>query len=215
MPAGDQVPYMLGFSDRGLHGDTPFVIRAQKSLRKLGLTFTRCAATPLMSPNPPQVDLASNILLNLQDNFLIIIPHQLIQNCFSEFLSEHYPKHIQIYTDGSKSDGGSVSAGLFIPSTQLATGWLLRREHIVLGAELFAIHKAMELATEDVSMREEPVLILSDSRSALQLLSYSSGHSYRTIVFKIHELMLVKGLDKVVICWNGGHNARNRKGDLP
>jgi hypothetical protein len=125
MPAEDQVPYMLGFSNRGLHGDTPFVIRAQKSLQKLGLTFSCCAATPLMSPIPPQVDLASNILLNLQDNFFINMPHQLIQNCFSEFLSEHYPKHIQIYTDGSKSDGGSVLAGLFVLSTQLATGWLL------------------------------------------------------------------------------------------
>ncbi|XP_018020596.1 uncharacterized protein LOC108676948 [Hyalella azteca] len=54
-------------------------------------------------------------------------------------------------------------------------------------------------------MREEPVLILSDSRSALQLLSYSSGHSYREIVFKIQELMLVKGLEKVAICWIRGH----------
>jgi ribonuclease HI len=108
--------------------------------------------------------------------------------------------------DGSRTSEGSVSAGIFVPSTQLATGWLLRREHTVLGAELFAIHKAMQLATEDVSVREEPVLILSDSRSALQLLSCSSGPSYRTIVFKIQELMLVKGLDRVVICWIRGHS---------
>jgi hypothetical protein len=55
-------------------------------------------------------------------------------------------------------------------------------------------------------MKEEPVLILSDSRSALQLLSCSSRHSYCTIAFKIQELILVKGLDKVVICWIRGHS---------
>jgi hypothetical protein len=55
-------------------------------------------------------------------------------------------------------------------------------------------------------VKEEPVLILSDSRSALQLLFCSSGHSCCTIVFKIQELMLVKGLDRVVICWIRGHS---------
>jgi hypothetical protein len=125
MPAGDQVPHMLGFSNSGLNGDTPFVIKAQKSLQKLLLTLTCHAVTPLMSPIPPQVDLASNILINLQDYFLINMPHQLIQNCFPDFFLEYYLKHTQIYTGSSKSDGGSVSAGLFVPSAQSANGWLL------------------------------------------------------------------------------------------
>ncbi|XP_018008747.1 uncharacterized protein LOC108666391 [Hyalella azteca] len=109
-------------------------------------------------------------------------------------------------TDGSKSEDGSVSAGLFIPSTQLATAWLLRQEHTVLGAELFAIYKAMQLVTENGSLKEKSILILTDSRSTLQLLSNSSGHSYRTIIFEIQKLMLVKGLDRVVLCWVRGHS---------
>jgi ribonuclease HI len=206
MPEGDQVPTVLGLTDQGLHGDTPFVIKAHESFCKLGLSLPRRSATPLISPIPPQVDLTANILLNLQDNPLINMPHQHIQHCFNDFLLEHYPRHIQIYTVGSKSEDGSVLAGLFVPSTQLATGWLLRQEHTVLGAELFAIHKAMQLATENGSLKEEPVLILADSRSALQLLSHSSGHSYRTIIFEIQKLMLVKGLDRVVLCWIRGHS---------
>jgi ribonuclease HI len=206
MPAGDSVPNILGFSDQGTYGNTPFVIRAQESFHKLGITLPRRAASPMLSPIPPQVDLASSILLNVKDNFLNNMPEQCIQNCFTDFWRKRYPKHFQIYTDGSKSADGSVAAGFYVPSTQLATGWLLRRVHTVLGAELFAILKAMQLAIDDTLLKEEPVLILTDSRSALNILTSTSGRSHRTIVFKIHKLMLIKGLDKVVLCWIRGHS---------
>jgi hypothetical protein len=134
------------------------------------------------------------------------MPHQIILNCFNDFLLGDYPRHIQNYTDGSKSEDGSVSAGLFVPSTQLATGWLLWREHTVLGAELFAIHNAVQLVTENGSLKEESVLILTDSSSAPGLLSNSSGHSYCTIIFETQKLMLVSGLDWEVLCWVRGHS---------
>jgi ribonuclease HI len=205
MPAGDFVLNILGFSDQGTYGNTPFVIRAHESFHKLGITLPRRAASPMLSPIPPQVDLTSSILLNVKDNFLNNMPDHSIQNCFMDFWRKRYPKNFQIYTDSSKSVDGSVGAGFFVPSTQLASGWLLQRVHMVLGSELFAILKAMQLAIDDTLLKKGPVLILTDSRSALHFLTSTSGGSHCTIAFKIHKLMLIKGLDKVVLCWIQGH----------
>jgi hypothetical protein len=79
--------------------------------------------------------------------------------------------------------------------------------HTVLGAELFAIYKAVQLAIMDISLQNKPVLILSDSQTALQLISSTyGGSSYRWIVFQIQKLMQTKGLERVVMCWIRGHN---------
>jgi hypothetical protein len=50
-----------------------------------------------------------------------------------------------------------------VPSTQLATRRLLIPMHTVLDAELFAIYKALQLATSDESLQRKPVLMVSDS----------------------------------------------------
>jgi hypothetical protein len=78
--------------------------------------------------------------------------------------------------------------------------------HTVLGAELFAIYQAVQLAIMDVSLQNKPVLILSDSRAALQLISSTYGGSYRWIVIQIKKLMQIKGLDRVVMCWIRGRS---------
>jgi hypothetical protein len=85
MPEGEQGPTMLGLTDQGLHHDSTFVNRAHDSFSKLGLSLPWQSATPLMGLIPPQVDLTANILLNLQDNPSINMPHQIIQNCFDDF----------------------------------------------------------------------------------------------------------------------------------
>jgi ribonuclease HI len=152
------------------------------------------------------VDLSSSICLDLLSPDVNSMPCELTENCIQDFLRQNYPQHLQIYTDGSRSATGSVSAGLYQPSTNLATGWLLNPVHTILGAELFAILKAMQLATTDESLQDKPVLILTDSRAALQILSSLSGGSYRSIVVQIHKLMQIKGLDRVMMCWVRGHS---------
>jgi hypothetical protein len=98
------------------------------------------------------------------------MPCEITENFFQDFWKHNYPQHVKIYTDQSCSATGSVSAGLYLPSTNLATGWLLNQVHTILGAELFAIFKAMQLATIDVSLKDKPILILTDEQHCKFLL---------------------------------------------
>jgi hypothetical protein len=83
-----------------------------------------------------------------------------------------------------------------------------------IGAKLFAIYKAMQLATTDISLQDKLVLIFTDSRAALQLLSSASGGSYCLIVVKIHQLMQSTELDRVLMCWIQEYNIhRNEVAD--
>ncbi|XP_018028036.1 uncharacterized protein LOC108683246 [Hyalella azteca] len=149
---------------------------------------------------------SSSICLDLLSSDVNSMPREITENCFQDFWKQNYPQHVQIYTDGSRSATGSVSAGLYLPSTNLATGWLLNPVHTILGAELFAILKAMQLAITDESLKDKPILILTDSRAALQILSSLSVCSYCSIIAQIHKLMQIKGLDRVMMCWVRGHS---------
>jgi ribonuclease HI len=76
----------------------------------------------------------------------------------------------------------------------------------VLGAELFAIYKAMQLATTNLLLQNKPILILTDSQAALQLLSSPLDGPCCSIVTQIQKLVQAKGLDKVLMCWVCGHS---------
>jgi hypothetical protein len=163
MTAGDQVASMLGFLDQGNLLHTPFINKACQSFQVLNLLAVQQVPTLLMSAIPPHVDLSSSICMDLLNSVVNLMPPQFTKNGFQDFWKQYYPQHLQIYTDRSRTTTGSVSAGLYVPSTQLAAGWLLNPMHTVLGAELFAIYQAVQLAIMDVSLQNNPVLILSVS----------------------------------------------------
>ena len=75
-----------------------------------------------------------------------IYDYMLIDNelKFSNYISEKFPSHQQIYTDGSKCHSpDSVAGALYSATARQVHCWKLRSEHSVLGSELFAINKAL------------------------------------------------------------------------
>jgi hypothetical protein len=186
---GDQVASMLGFLDQEILLDSPFIATAHQSFQMLNLPPLQRVPTSLLLCFPPHVDLSSSICLDLLSPDVNSMPCEITENCFQDFWKQNYPQQVQIYTAGSCSATGSVSAGLYLPSTNLATGWLLNWVHTILGAELFAILKAMQLTTIDVSLKDKPILILTNSRAALQILSSLSVCSYCSIIAQIHIQM--------------------------
>jgi hypothetical protein len=127
MPIGDQVASMLRFLDQEILLDFPFIAKAHQIFQMLNLPPLQRFPTPLLLCFPPHVDLSSSICLDLLSPDVNSMPCELTENCFQDFLKRNYPQHLQIYTDRSRSATGSVSAGLYLPSTNLATGWLLNQ----------------------------------------------------------------------------------------
>ena len=160
--------------------------------------------TPTLSPVPPWIDPEKDINTDIPDRTVGInigLPG-LVRNLFRE----KYPSCMEIFTDGSKLRNGSSSAAVYVPSLNLSVGWLMNRNHSVLGAELFAILKALELSTYDNRLQESNIVIFTDSQSSLHLISNSWNPSHKNIVFKIQELMMKKREKiKLYLQWVKGH----------
>ena len=97
---------------------------------------------------------------------------------FKEYISQDFPNYIQIYTDGSKLTNGDTSAAVYLPQKNMVSTYKLNPQHSVMGAELFAILKALELV-HTLSPRS-PVLTLSDSMSALNVIRNTSTVTYKS-----------------------------------
>jgi ribonuclease HI len=121
-------------------------------------------------------------------------------------MDRFYPGHISIYTDGSRTEAGSVSAGVYIPQLSTATAWLLSPSHTVMGAELFAIFKALEMALNWMELKNHQVVIFTDSKASLHLILNTRRPNYSAVVFRIHSLLLQRGLNTVAFCWVRGHS---------
>jgi hypothetical protein len=78
--------------------------------------------------------------------------------------------------------------------------------HTVMGAELFAISKALEIALSREEFQSRPVVIITDSRSSLYLIRNTYRPGYTSMIFKIQSLLLQKGLNSVSLCWVKSHS---------
>jgi hypothetical protein len=139
LPVGDQVAYTFGFLDQEILLDTPFIVQARHSFQKLNLPPLQRVPTPLMSTFPPHVEFSSSIFVDMLSSAVNSMPPEHAQNCFQDFWKLYYPQQLQIYTDESRSATGLAFSGLYMPSKNLATGWLLNPVHTVLEAE-YAIY---------------------------------------------------------------------------
>ena len=158
--------------------------------------------TEVTSPLEPWVDLSTNIKLDLP----IEILHSAHTNAdFVNYLSNNYPDHVYIYTDGSKLDTGSTSAALFIPELKKACSWLLGPHRSVVASELFAIWKSIQYVNSKITFAGKCILILSDSRSALQMIETKHKPSYKHIVYNIQKEILVSHANIVRFQWVKSH----------
>jgi ribonuclease HI len=109
---------------------------------------------------------------------------------FKEFCHKNSPSHVHVYTDGSKLSDGSIAAAMYAPSLQVTTTWKLNLTHTFLGAELFAILKALQICCLDPRLRMQDILLMTDSQLALQAVRNTVNLSYKEYVYKIPDVVL-------------------------
>ena len=127
-----------------------------------------------------------------------------VNDQFDAFVESRYPRHVAIYTDGSRLASGSVSAAMYVPSLGFTTSWLLNPGHSILGAELYAILQALRFVHCDRRFFASPVVVFSDSMSALQVLMDTERPRCRALGIEIQSL-LMSFTGRVLLQWVPAH----------
>ena len=125
-------------------------------------------------------------------------PLQYVQ-LFTQLLRTMYADHSELYTDGSKIDGGVGAAVIYGPTTRAAS---LPVEASIFSAELYAIRMALQLVIESNGIQ---FAVFSDSFSALR--SLQNSHSSHPLVCRIlHTIHSINTSGKFVsLCWVPSH----------
>ena len=159
-------------------------------------------ASPYVSPVPPSFSVSSLVSVASPDFSLPSLV--AVNDQFTIFFSDKYPSSYAVYTDGSKLDTGSVSAGMYVARLGLSFSWLIHPSHSVMGAELFAILRALRFVAERGEFRESRVVILSDSMASLYAIMNTGRPRYRSIIHDIQRCLLNFG-GRVVLQWVPAH----------
>lgn len=116
-------------------------------------------------------------------------------------MEEYFWNHECIYTDGSKWQDGSTSAAIYIANKRSVIAFKLNPSHDIVGAELFAILMALRsVNTKDI---ETKYVILTDSQSALYIISNTDNPSYKVVTYEIH--LLLQQRPNVSLQWTRAH----------
>jgi len=194
-PPNDYTIEMLNMETRN---SSSFHMRMFNSLSNSCGHYSKRIITPAISPLPPEIDYMKNVYLNLPE-----------VSCYSNSLfvaytSDEFPGFKVIFTDGSKYADGSVSAGMYIPETEMAYSWKLNSAHTVVGSELIAIKMALTFANSTYN-NDEPVLIVSDSKSALSIVANTTRQKYQYINSEIHKEILKREEGLIKFQWVRSH----------
>jgi ribonuclease HI len=121
-----------------------------------------------------------------------------------EKIHEEFESAFQIYTDGSKIND-CVGCAFHIPSLNVTKQYRLNGKISIFSAEMYAIFMALSYAI-DVYPSPRDIVVLSDSRSALQALE-NTGKNRRGLAIEIHLLVhqLVGMGSKVTFQWVPSH----------
>jgi ribonuclease HI len=182
-----------------------FSTRGRSLLSNLAIPSFKRIPTPNISPVPPYYNFEPHIQLSTQSTCSRDAPLGINRGMFKEFCHNNSPSHVHVYTDGSKLSDGSTAAAMYAPSLQVTTTWKLNPTHTVLGAELFAILKALQICCLDPRLRTQNILLLTDSQSALQAIRNTVNPSYKEYVYKIQDVVLERQAP-TVLQWVRGHS---------
>ena len=171
-------------------------------LTSVDVSFRRSTHVALVSPVPMHSPVPLFVSLDAPD--VSSAPGGASNGLFSQFLQDHYPGHICIFTDGSRSATGSVSSAFYVPDSRLSVSWLLHPFHTVLGAELFAILQALRYSSQTLESGTR-VLVITDSQSALQIIANVVDPSHRVFAYEIQSLLHTMR-PRVKLQWVPGHS---------
>lgn len=170
---------------------SPFVWRAQMALAALGIFGTMEDFNPIepISPIPPWSSMSNIICFDIAHAYKKSEPAELAVQLVNELLANKYENYSKIYTDGSlKPDPTpATSAAIYISELEVSFGWKLNPNHSITSAELFAIYQALLFGLNN--LKNQSVLVLTDSLSSLHLISTRHPTSSHRIVYCIQCLI--------------------------
>lgn len=143
----------------------------------------------------PWYDLKERIHLDLEDdqNNKIFYFKQLISEKFADFS--------YVYTDGSKLEDGSTAAAVYIENLEITFTYKLNPSHTIIGAELFAILKALQFI--DINTPLENTVVLTDCKSALHIIGGKRNTAYKAISYPIKSLLRKR--ENIQLQWVKAH----------
>lgn len=110
----------------------------------------------------------------------------LIANLAKEKLDSSFKFHLQVFTDGSRNDD-KVGCAFYIPDLKITKQYRLNDGVSIFSAEMYAILMAVTYVT-DMPHIIPNVVILSDSKSALQALKHPNRNR-KGMIYDIHTLV--------------------------
>jgi ribonuclease HI len=185
--------------------ESPLAGRVEEVSLQMSMRNIKRATTPTVSSISPVTDMNSVVTSDLPIKTNGSASGQGSNGWWNEILRELYDGCVVIYTDGSRSEEGEVSAGMYVPELKLATGWKLNPQHTVLGAELFAISQAVTFANTNSNLKNRDVVVATDSRSALDIIRNTYRPSYKYIAYQIQEQLIMGRLGRIKLQWVKAH----------
>ena len=172
--------------------------RFRELINNMNLPYLNISAQPIISAFPPWTDLSDRVVLDLP---LSWSNSEKNDSLFNSYIQINYPEHIPIYTDGSKLQDGMTSASVYVPDLGVAEAYKINEAHNVMGAELFAILKALIISSRMIN--DNKIIILSDSQSALQAISNINTPSFRNIIQPIQKILSQN--EQITLHWVKAH----------
>jgi|UniRef100_A0A2P2HYR2 ribonuclease HI len=205
---GDYITEKLGITNRLFRRwvrESPLAGRIEEVFLQRGMSNIKKATTAMVSSIPPVVDMTAVVSTELPIKTSCLGMGQQMDGWWNDWLREQYDGCIAIYTDGSRSQDGQVSAAMYVPDLKLATGWKLNPQHTVLGAELFAIFQAVTFANTNAILSDKDIMVATDSRSALDIIKNTYRPSYKYIAYQIQDQLMRGGIGRIKLQWVKSH----------
>ena len=176
----------------------PFVTRAIKVYTDLNINLNQ-----ITNGEENQMKLSPWANLNEMIN-LEVLPTKknnldpICANQHFQYLSQDkYEDRIKIFTDGSKQDNTTVGSATYIETTSEIFSWKLHSAHTIL----------MCLSWYYNTLQNKSPVIFTDSHTALRLIMNINKPSYKSIISKLHQLIMnIKIMWKnIVLQWIPPH----------
>ena len=172
----------------------PVMVRGRQLLKTSQFPFILCPSASLISPCPPWFDLNSIICTDFTALPVRYLSPLTAQQVLMHLLDSTYGHYLAIYTDGSRLTEPDVSVGAAVVvqqgNTFVSFKWKLPHYSSILGAELYAIFRALQYLKVNSSVSVCGVVILSDSQSGLELIKSPCPSNYVSLVLSIHDLVM-------------------------
>lgn len=171
---------------------------------------------PSCSPYPPweikqaTFDIEYTSMIK-SDNQLLLVEE------VKEHMTNHYPNHFKVFTDGSVTENGDSGAGFVIPFFNLVKSYYLGKGMSVFTCELIAILMAL-IYVVDLPITILQLLICVDSKAVLYSLKSVDNAVRPELIIEIKHLihqLIFKGT-AVDFCWVPSHVGirSNERADL-